>query len=181
MIKKLKKILGGCYVGTIESHEDLRGYIIKSFDKKKLKQINRILKKKFIIKEILISESHKNVFRGMHFQRKPKSYDKIVYLNNGKIEDRILDLRNNSPTFGQHYKITMTSKKNNILIIPAGFAHGFLSLSKQVKIMYLLNNNYNDKLDSGINYKSLNLDLKKKNISNRDLFLKNFNKKIKYF
>ena len=126
-------------------------------------------------------ECKKDVFRGLHFQFK-KQQAKIVVIGSGKIIDYCLDLRKKSPNYLKVFKFKL--KKNNILYIPKGFAHGYLSLSKNTQIIYFLSNYYSKKSECGISYNDnrikINLEKKviiskkdKKNIS-IDYFEKKF-------
>ena len=129
----------------------------------------------------LLVECKKNVFRGLHFQHK-KQQAKIVVIGSGKIIDYCLDLRKKSPNYLKVFEFKL--KKNNILYIPKGFAHGYLSLSKNTQIIYFLSNYYSKKSECGISYNDnrikINLEKKviiskkdKKNIL-KDYFEKKF-------
>ena len=112
-----------------------------------------------------ISKSKKNVLRGLHLQKK-KSQAKFVSVLKGKILDVVVDLRTNSKTFGKHFKIELSEKNSKSLMIPKGFAHGFLGLGKENFVLYT-NDNYRSKKDEiGIlwNDKRLNINWGIKNI-----------------
>lgn len=176
------KIFKNVKVFSIVQNQDKRGYLTKFFGNDISNHIKKTLKKKFTISEILISSSKKNVLRGMHFQKKPLSYDKIVFLIEGKITDVLLDLRKNSMTFGKSKKIILNSRKKNLIFIPSGIAHGFHVKSNKALVGYLLNKPYKKSLDTGVKYDSFNFqwNIKKKIISPRDLGLPDFNSKKKY-
>lgn len=82
------------------------------------------------------SVSHKNVLRGLHFQQAPNAQGKLVRVTRGVVIDVVVDLRKNSTTYGKFYKIKLCSKKANMMWIPAGFAHGFLSLEDNTVFQY---------------------------------------------
>lgn len=176
------KIFRNVKVFSIVQNQDKRGYLTKFFSNDISNHIKKILKKKFTINEILISRSKNNVLRGMHFQKKPFSYDKIVFLIEGKITDVLLDLRKNSRTFGKSKKIILNSRKKNLIFIPSGIAHGFYVKSNSALVGYLLNKPYKKSLDAGVKFDSFNFkwNIKKKIISSRDLKLPNFNLNNKY-
>lgn len=153
---------------------DKRGYLIETFKRKK---INSDFKY-----SILVS-SKKNVFRGLHFQKK-KQQEKLLIVLKGSIIDYCVDLRKKSRTFTKIYKFRL--KKNSILYIPKGFAHGYLCLENENKLVYLLSNyrlkKYEKVLD--FNDKKINLGIKNKKMitSKRDqkgISLENFRKEIK--
>ena len=87
-----------------------------------------------------MSKSKKNVLRGLHLQTK-NTQEKFLSVLKGKILDVVVDLRYNSKTFGKYFKIILSAKNANSILIPAGFAHGFLSLEKENIVLYS-NNNY---------------------------------------
>ena len=156
---------------------DSRGNLRETFNYK-------ILKKKFIFE--YCTTSKKNVFRGFHFQTKNKQA-KYVSVVKGKILDIVIDLRKKSKTFGKSFSIILSEKNALSIYIPAGFAHAYYSFDKENIIYYKLDNYYNPKFESGINFKdpSLKLKLPKKImlISKKDSELMNLNefkKKFKY-
>lgn len=122
------------------------------------------------IKESYYSRSHKNVIRGMHFQIPPFDHDKIVHVVKGKITDVVLDIRKNSPNFGKFYCNELSENKKQIIFIPKGFAHGFLSLEESV-VLYMQNTVYHAESDCGIRYDSFGFSWDAINpiISARDL------------
>ena len=112
---------------------DNRGYFEKQF-------CNNLYKKKnlnIIWKQINKSSNKKKyTFRGMHFQKKPFTEIKIVQCIKGKILDVIFDMRKNSQSFLKSYSIQLSEKKNELLYLPAGVAHGYLTLTDNVELMY---------------------------------------------
>ena len=96
-----------------------------------------------------ISQSKKNVIRGLHLQKKFQQ-DKLVSVIKGKIFDVVVDLRKRSKTFGKHYSITLSEKNSTSLFIPAGFAHGFCGLNNDNLVFYGLTNYRSKKHEVGI-------------------------------
>ena len=153
---------------------DNRGYLIETYKKK---EINTDFKY-----SILVS-SKKNVFRGLHFQKK-KQQEKLLIVLKGSIIDYCIDLRKKSKTFSKIYKFFL--KKNSILYIPKGFAHGYLCLKNDNKLVYLLSNYWFKKYEKVLDFndKKINLGIKNKKIitSKRDqkgISLEKFRKEIK--
>jgi len=130
----LKKIIGMNYY-------DKRGYFREIFKSSFSKN------KKIIF--CSISQSKKNVIRGLHLQKKFQQ-DKLVSVIKGKIFDVVVDLRKRSKTFGKHYSITLSEKNSTSLFIPAGFAHGFCSLNNDNLVFYGLTNYRSKKHEVGI-------------------------------
>ncbi len=153
---------------------DKRGYLIETFKKKK---INTDFKY-----SILVS-SKKNVFRGLHFQKK-RQQEKLLIVLKGSIIDYCVDLRKKSKTFLKTYKFYL--KKNSILYIPKGFAHGYMCLKNDNKLVYLLSNYWFKKYEKVLDFNDEMINLKIKNkkmiTSKRDrngISLKEFRKEIK--
>jgi dTDP-4-dehydrorhamnose 3,5-epimerase len=90
--------------------------------------------------------------RGMHFQRAPKPDAKIVRCTSGRIHDVIVDIRANSPTCGEVFANVLAADSATMLYIPAGFAHGFQTLSDDVVVEYLMGTEYVDHLSGGFRH-----------------------------
>jgi dTDP-4-dehydrorhamnose 3,5-epimerase len=121
-------------------------------------------------RESYFSVSKKDTIRGMHFQAPPFEHIKLVYLNQGKIVDVVLDIRKNSKTYGEFFTIDISEENPVAVYIPTGCAHGFLSMEDNTMVTYLQTSVYNKESDQGIKYDSFGLDWKIKNpvISGRD-------------
>ena len=145
---------------------DRRGYLQEIYLKKNLREN---------FKFSLITFSKKNVFRGFHFQLKNQQV-KLIYLVKGSILDIAIDLRRRSKNFGKVYRFKLREK--NILYIPKGFAHGYLSLSVENILLYYMTNYRDSKNEDGIvwNDKSLKIKfpVKKLIISKKDKKLDTF-------
>ena len=109
-----------------KSFKDKRGYF------KELIKENQIKKK---LPFTVMSYSKKNVIRGLHLQTK-YSQEKYVSVLKGAILDVVVDLRKESRTYGKHYKIILSDENAKSIFIPAGFAHGFLTISDYAEIIY---------------------------------------------
>jgi dTDP-4-dehydrorhamnose 3,5-epimerase len=88
------------------------------------------------------SVSHRNVLRGLHFQLQPHAQGKLVHVVRGRVLDVVVDLRPGSPTLGRHYKVELDGILKNMLWIPEGFAHGFVSLEDDTIFAYKCTRNY---------------------------------------
>ena len=123
------------------------------------------------------SFSTKGVLRGLHFQRAPFAQAKLVSVISGRVLDVAVDLRKNSPTFGKHFSVILEAEKRNMLLVPEGFAHGFVALEDCV-FSYKCSNIYSKESEAGIiwNDKDLNIDWGYSNplVSEKDMVLPAF-------
>ncbi|MCW1949669.1 MAG: dTDP-4-dehydrorhamnose 3,5-epimerase [Candidatus Shapirobacteria bacterium] len=98
------------------------------------------------------SNSTKGVLRGLHFQKPPFAQDKLVRCTRGEVLDVAVDIRPNSPTFGQYESVLLTEENKTMFFIPKGFAHGFLVLSDIAEFQYKCSNFYNKESEGGLLY-----------------------------
>ena len=160
---------------------DDRGSFIKNFNKENF-NLNGI---DFDLHELFYSESKKNVIRGMHFQIPPDDHSKIVFPMHGSIIDVVVDIRKDSSTFGEYHVENISYHDNKALFIPKGFAHGFLSLEDNTKMLYLVSKEHSPINDSGLRWDSFGFDWPCKNplLSERDMSFKKLEeiKSLKFF
>ena len=122
-----------------------------------------------------LSRSKKGVLRGLHFQTYPFAQTKLVGVSKGEILDLIVDIRKESKTYGKGIQIILNDTNHYQLLVPKGFAHGFLVLSDTAEVHYQVDNYYSSENEFGINPldKDLAIDWKinKENyhISSKDL------------
>lgn len=137
---------------------DQRGYFFESFNQKEFE--NNIEYINFV--QDNESKSTYGTLRGLHFQKPPFAQSKLVRCIQGKVLDVVVDVRKNSPTFGKHIAVELSEENKKQLFIPRGFAHGFVTLSKEVTFAYKVDNWYAPEYDSGIiwNDATLNIDWK---------------------
>lgn len=157
----------GVYIIKPKVFKDKRGYFMETFKK----ETYSFLKVEFL--QDNLSESKKNVLRGLHFQKEPFAQDKLVSVIKGAVLDVIVDLRKEEPTYGKHFAIKLSKKNKKQLFIPKGFAHGFVSLKKNTIFTYKCSNIYDASSEVCINPmdKTLNINWKTKNVilSDKDL------------
>jgi dTDP-4-dehydrorhamnose 3,5-epimerase len=123
------------------------------------------------VREEFYSTSAKNVLRGMHFQTPPHAHQKLIYCIKGKVSDVVLDLRRESPTYGQSVSLELSSQNKHVLYLPVGMAHGFLSLEDDCCLVYKTDAVYSHNHDRGILWNSFGHDWDSPSpiISQRDL------------
>jgi len=129
-----------------QSFPDDRGFFLELYKESQFKEkgINtNFLQDNF-------SHSKKGVIRGLHYQKNPQAQAKLVVALSGKIFDVAVDIRKNSPTYGEWVGKVLSDTNHNILYIPAGFAHGFCVLSDEANVLYKVNQEYSPEHDRGI-------------------------------
>lgn len=106
------------------------------------------------------SKSSYGVLRGLHYQLPPFAQAKLVRVTQGKVLDVAVDIREGSPTYGQHISVILSDKNKKQFFIPRGFAHGFLVLSETAIFQYKCDNFYSKKHDAGVKFDdpTLNID-----------------------
>jgi len=139
-----------------EDHTDNRGSFLETFRQEWLKDYG--LDYEFVQDNLSVSK--KGVIRGLHYQLPPASQVKLVMVVHGEILDVAVDMREYSPTFGQHYAAVLSAENRHMVLIPSGFAHGFSVLSNQASVYYKCNTYYNQDLERGIRWDDpgLNID-----------------------
>lgn len=168
----------GLFLISHKLSSDNRGYFKESFRKKELE---KILEYKIDFCQENIVTSKINVLRGLHFQKNPFAQSKLVTVIEGNILDVAVDIRKNSNTYGKYFRYFLSSKNHESLFIPKGFAHGYITLSKNAIIKYEVDNYFNKNMEDGIafNDNCLKIDwtVNRKDmiISQKDLKLRQFN------
>ncbi|MBC30314.1 MAG: dTDP-4-dehydrorhamnose 3,5-epimerase [Muricauda sp.] len=177
-MKILETVFEDCYIIQNEVFKDGRGTFQEAYNKKTFEHLTGI-KVDFV--QDNLSTSKKGVLRGLHFQKDPYAQAKLVQVLQGEVLDVIVDLRKNSKTFGQHYKIRLNTEMGTSIFIPKGMAHGFLSLTDDVIFYYKCDSYYRPDAEGGIVYNDPDLaidweyPLDKLILSEKDRHLPTFN------
>ena len=130
------------YEINLEYNDDNRGFFARFFCDKEFKE------KKLINKFIQINNSFtkkRGTIRGMHYQKKPQEEVKVIRCISGRIFDVIIDLRKKSNTYLNWYGIELSASNRKMLYVPKGCAHGFLTLTKNCEVLYLVSTAYSPK------------------------------------
>ena len=126
--------------------KDARGYFFESFSKREFEE--KVGSVDFV--QDNESMSSYGVMRGLHFQRPPFAQSKLVRCVKGAVLDVAVDIRKESPTYGQHVAVELTEENHRQFFIPRGFAHGFAVLSETAIFQYKCDNFYHPEADGGI-------------------------------
>lgn len=137
-------------------HGDDRGYFVETFRADKLEEF---LGYKLNFGQDNESKSSKGVLRGLHYQLPPHAQTKLVRVIQGRVLDVAVDIRKNSPTFGQYVAVELSSENKKQLLVPRGFAHGFVVLEDDTIFAYKVDNYYSPQCDRGIAFDDENLNI----------------------
>ena len=133
--------------------DDVRGTFVKPADSELLQEIG------FGVREIFLSVNRKNVIRGLHYIE-PGPQRRIVFCIQGEILDVAADIRPSSPNFGKWHAEALTGKNCTGMLVPRGFAHGFMSLSDESIVLYLADEKHVPENDRGIRYDDPDIGIK---------------------
>ena len=136
-MKVQKTKFSNAFIFTPKIFQDKRGLFLETFNKKIIFKI-----KNFNFVQDNLSKSKFGVLRGLHFQTKPFEQGKFVSVLQGKIFDVIVDLRKKSKSFLKWQSFILDDEKRKMLWVPPGFAHGFLTLSREAILQYKVTNYY---------------------------------------
>jgi dTDP-4-dehydrorhamnose 3,5-epimerase len=144
----------GLFILEPKALGDSRGYFMESYNKETL------LKNGIDITFVQDNQSSsaKGVLRGLHFQRAPYAQTKLVRVLSGVVLDVAVDLRKKEPTYGQYFSVELSAENKKQLLVPKGFAHGFMVLSETAEVFYKCDEFYHPDSDGGIHYTSIDLN-----------------------
>lgn len=139
--------LNGVFEIQLRPIRDERGFFMRSFD--------AALFEKAGLARIWLQENHsrserKGIIRGLHFQFPPFAETKLVRCIRGAVLDVFVDLRLNSPTFGQWDALELSEENKKMVFIPRGFGHGFCTLTPESEVLYKVDNVYNREHEGGL-------------------------------
>ncbi|MCT7593177.1 dTDP-4-dehydrorhamnose 3,5-epimerase [Aliarcobacter butzleri] len=137
-------------------HGDSRGYFVETFRQDKLEEF---LGYQINFCQDNESKSSKGVLRGLHYQLPPHAQTKLVRVIHGRVLDVAVDIRKNSPTFGKYVAVELSAENKKQLLIPRGFAHGFVVLEDDTVFAYKVDNYYSPECDRGIAFDDENLNI----------------------
>ena len=155
-MKTIHTNIEGCVLFEPTFYSDKRGTFLETFNQR---AIEKALGQRVSFVQDNQSVSHKNVLRGLHYQEGSFAQAKIVRVVRGRVWDVVVDLRENSATFGRHLGMELSEKNGLALFIPKGFAHGFLSLENETVFQYKCDAYYHPDSERGIIYNDPDLEI----------------------
>jgi dTDP-4-dehydrorhamnose 3,5-epimerase len=141
--------LEGSYLIDLEKKGDDRGFFARAFCEQEFDRHH--LARHFCQVNNSLS-AQKGTLRGMHYQLAPKAETKLVRCIRGALYDVILDLRPNSPTFGQSFGVELSAENRRMMYVPKGFAHGFVTLVDDTEAFYFVDEFYSPAHERGVRY-----------------------------
>ena len=141
--------LSGAYLIDLEKRGDDRGFFARAFCEQEFAA--QQLVSRFVQVNNSLS-AFKGTLRGMHYQLAPKAETKLVRCIRGALWDVILDLRAESPTFGEHFGAELSAENRRMLYVPKGFAHGFITLQDDTEAFYFVDEFYGPEQERGIRW-----------------------------
>jgi dTDP-4-dehydrorhamnose 3,5-epimerase len=176
MMKLIETEIKDCYIiETVKFHDD-RGYFHVPFNRYDFYSKTGI---SFDFVQENESSSIKNTIRGLHFQTGEFEQTKLVRCTHGMVNDVIVDLREDSPSYGAVVTVNLTPENGLSVFVPKGCAHGFSAIKESI-FHYVVDNHYNKQSEGGIRYDDPQLNIEwgiegDPLISDKDLLLPNFN------
>lgn len=141
--------LPGAFEVELEKHGDDRGFFARAWCRKELSEHGLSTN---VVQANLSLSRRKGTLRGMHFQLPPAAESKFIRCVRGGILDVILDLRPESPTYGDWTAVELTEDNRRAVYVPEGFAHGFQTLTDDAEVFYLVTALYSPELERGVRY-----------------------------
>lgn len=148
-MKFISTPLHGAYLIELEKRGDERGFFARAFCRNEFRQQG--LPDAFVQVNNSLS-AERGTLRGLHYQLPPKAETKLVRCIRGSLWDVILDLRPESPTFGSWFGAELSAENRRMMLVPKGFAHGFVTLSDDTEAFYFVDEFYAPDLERGIRW-----------------------------
>lgn len=147
MLKSEDLTLSGVRLVTPTRHGDDRGFFSEVYNKKALAEIG--------IEDDFVQDNHSlsrdtGTVRGLHFQVHPHAIAKLVRVSSGSVFDVVVDLRQGSPTYGDHVSAVLSSENWAQIYVPVGFAHGFCTLEPDTEVIYKVTDHWFPAQDKGV-------------------------------
>ncbi|MDP3895533.1 MAG: dTDP-4-dehydrorhamnose 3,5-epimerase [Mesorhizobium sp.] len=141
--------LDGVIEITPKRFEDARGYFCETYNAERFAEAG--------IDLVFVQDNHsfsarRGVLRGLHYQLAPRAQDKLVRVTRGAILDVAVDVRATSPTYGKWVSLQVSAAAGNQLLVPKGFAHGFIALEDNTEVIYKVTNIYDRECERSLRF-----------------------------
>lgn len=145
----LETKIPGVFAIEITPHRDERGFFARTWCHREFEQHGLTPR---IVQSSVSFNRRRGTLRGMHFQTSPYAETKLVRCTRGSIYDVALDLRPASPTYKQWAAVTLTAESRNMMYVPEGCAHGFISLEDETEVLYQISQFYDASSARGVRW-----------------------------
>jgi dTDP-4-dehydrorhamnose 3,5-epimerase len=130
-------------------HGDARGFFVETYQAERFSQAGIDLR---FVQDNQSYSAAAGVLRGLHYQLAPRAQDKLLRVIRGALLDVAVDIRRSSPTFGKWVALEITAEKGNQILVPKGFAHGFVTLVPDTEVLYKVTDTYSPEHDRSIRF-----------------------------
>ncbi len=141
--------IAGAYIIELSPRMDDRGFFARTYCEKEFEKAGLV---HHFAQGNMSRSVHAHTLRGMHYQINESAEVKVIRCVRGKIQDVIIDIRPDSATYCEYISIELSEENNRMLYVPKGFAHGFLSLTPNSEITYMVSNEYSPTNERGIRW-----------------------------
>ncbi|WP_378941536.1 dTDP-4-dehydrorhamnose 3,5-epimerase [Mesorhizobium sp. ANAO-SY3R2] len=149
MVEVRKLGLDGVFEIRVAKFEDPRGFLSETWNAGKLADVGIAID---FVQDNQSLSRQRGVVRGLHYQAPPFAQDKLVRVLRGSIFDVAVDIRKGSPSFGDWVGLTLSDKEWNQILVPKGFAHGFVTLEPDTEVAYKVSAPYSQSHDRSIRF-----------------------------
>ncbi len=130
-----------------KKHSDARGFFSETYSRRSFAEAGIDITS---VQDNHVFSAEKGTVRGLHFQTPPFAQDKLVRIVRGSVFDVAVDVRRGSPTYGRHVSVILSAQAWNQILVPIGFAHGFMTLEADSEVIYKVSNYYSAEHDKGL-------------------------------
>jgi len=156
-MKFIESKLTGVFILEPTIYGDHRGWFMETYSDSRFKEVGKNLN---FVQDNHSFSAERGTLRGLHYQLDPKAQAKLVRCTKGAIYDVAVDIRQGSPNYGNWFGIELTSDNKKQLLIPQGFAHGFITLTDNVEVQYKVDEIYAPECDRGIIWNDPEINIK---------------------
>lgn len=146
-MKVIETKLSGVKVIEPVVYGDHRGWFMETYSETRFKEAGIAIT---FVQDNQSFSATKGTLRGLHYQLDPKAQTKLVRCTQGSIFDVAVDIRKNSPTYGEWFGIELSAENKKQLLVPKGFAHAFMTLTENAEVQYKVDEGYAPDCDRGI-------------------------------